>query len=95
MESLPISVPAGEPPVDQFDTGHLPGAMHLPRGQLELRVHEAFADPTVRIVTVSDFGKISTLAAATLRALGFARERWRSGRRPAVRLAWTLPFSHS
>ena len=56
---------------DLFDAGHLPGAIHLPRGQLELRVNEAFPDPTVRIVTVCEFGKISTLAAATLRSLGF------------------------
>ena len=56
---------------DAFDAGHLPGAMLLPRGQLELRVNEAFPDPTVRIVAVCEFGKISTLAAATLRSLGF------------------------
>lgn len=56
---------------DAFDAGHLPGAMFLPRGQLELRVNEAFPDPTVRIIAVCEFGKISTLAAATLRALGF------------------------
>jgi glyoxylase-like metal-dependent hydrolase (beta-lactamase superfamily II)/rhodanese-related sulfurtransferase len=56
---------------DQFDAGHLPGAMHMPRGQLELRVNDAFPDPTVRIIAVCEFGKISTLAAATLRSLGF------------------------
>ncbi len=56
---------------DAFDGGHLPGAMLLPRGQLELRVNDAFPDPTVRIVAVCEFGKISTLAAATLRSLGF------------------------
>jgi len=56
---------------DAFDAGHLPGAMHLPRGQLELRVNDAFPDPTVRIVAICDFGKVSTLAAATLRSLGF------------------------
>lgn len=58
---------------EQFDTGHLPGAMFLPRGQLELRVNEAFPDPTIRIVAVCEFGKISTFAAATLRSLGFMR----------------------
>ena len=58
---------------DQFDAGHLPGAMLLPRGQLELRVNDAFPDPTVRIVAVCEFGKISTLAAATLRSLGYMR----------------------
>ncbi|MEQ1780854.1 MAG: MBL fold metallo-hydrolase [Hyphomonadaceae bacterium] len=56
---------------DAFDNAHLPGAVFLPRGQLELRVNETFPDPTVRIVVVCEFGKISTLAAATLRSLGF------------------------
>ena len=58
---------------DAFDGGHVPGARHLPRGQLELRVDAELPDPTVRIVTCCEFGKISTLAAATLRELGFMR----------------------
>ncbi|ANG62676.1 MBL fold metallo-hydrolase [Marinobacterium aestuarii] len=58
---------------DAFDAGHVPGAMNLPRGQLELRVNDALPDPTRRIVTLCQFGKISTLAAATLRELGFLR----------------------
>jgi glyoxylase-like metal-dependent hydrolase (beta-lactamase superfamily II)/rhodanese-related sulfurtransferase len=58
---------------EAFEQGHIPGARHLPRGQLELRVNEAFPDPTVRILTYCEFGKISTLAAATLRELGFSR----------------------
>jgi rhodanese-related sulfurtransferase len=56
-----------------FDSGHIPGARHLPRGQLELRVNEDFPDPTLRIIVCCEFGKISTLAAATLRQLGFMR----------------------
>lgn len=58
---------------DAFQAGHVPGAMHLPRGQLELRVNSELPDPTVRIVTCCEFGKISTLAAATLRDLGYGR----------------------
>lgn len=58
---------------DQFDAGHIPHAKHLSRGQLELRVNDAFPDPTVRIVTYCEVGKISTLAAATLRRMGFTR----------------------
>jgi rhodanese-related sulfurtransferase len=56
-----------------FKTGRIAGAIHLPRGQLELRINEAIPDPTLRIVTCCEFGKISILAAATLRALGFTR----------------------
>jgi rhodanese-related sulfurtransferase len=58
---------------DAFQTAHIPGARHVPRGQLELRVNKEFPDPTVRIVVYCEFGKISTLAAATLRELGFTR----------------------
>lgn len=58
---------------DAYLTAHIPGAKHIPRGQLELRVNAELADPTARIVSVCEFGKISTLAAATLRDLGFVR----------------------
>jgi glyoxylase-like metal-dependent hydrolase (beta-lactamase superfamily II)/rhodanese-related sulfurtransferase len=58
---------------DAYTNGHILGARHVPRGQLELRVNEEFPDPTLRIVVYCEFGKISTLAAATLRELGFTR----------------------
>jgi rhodanese-related sulfurtransferase len=58
---------------DQYDAGHIPGARHVPRGQLELRIDQALPDPTVRVVTCCEFGKISTLAADTLRTMGYVR----------------------
>jgi glyoxylase-like metal-dependent hydrolase (beta-lactamase superfamily II)/rhodanese-related sulfurtransferase len=58
---------------DLWRVGHIPGARHLPRGQLELRVNAELPDPTRRIVVVCEFGVVSTLAAATLRDLGFPR----------------------
>jgi rhodanese-related sulfurtransferase len=36
-----------------------------------LRVNDELPDPTCRILTVCEFGRVSTLAAATLRELGF------------------------
>lgn len=58
---------------EMFQSGHVVGARNLPRGQLELRVNAELPDPTARIVTMCEFGKISTLAAATLRDLGYTR----------------------
>jgi len=58
---------------DAYEAGHIAGARLLPRGQLELRVNAELPDPTARIVTCCEFGRISTLAAATLRSMGFQR----------------------
>jgi glyoxylase-like metal-dependent hydrolase (beta-lactamase superfamily II) len=58
---------------EAFAAGHLPGAHHLPRGQLELRVDRELPDPTARILTYCQLGRISTLAAATLRTMGYTR----------------------
>lgn len=58
---------------DAYEEGHVPGAKLLPRGQLELRVNQDLPDPTRRIVVCCEFGRISTLATATLRELGFQR----------------------
>jgi glyoxylase-like metal-dependent hydrolase (beta-lactamase superfamily II)/rhodanese-related sulfurtransferase len=58
---------------DAYEASHIPGARLLPRGQLELRVDKELPDPTARIVTCCEFGRISTLAASTLRTMGFQR----------------------
>jgi rhodanese-related sulfurtransferase len=58
---------------EAFDRGHVPGARHLPRGQLELRVNQDLPDPTRRILAYCELGQISTLATATLREIGYQR----------------------
>lgn len=56
---------------DAYEGGHIPGARLLPRGQLELRVNQELPDPTRRILTCCELGYVSTLAASTLREMGF------------------------
>jgi glyoxylase-like metal-dependent hydrolase (beta-lactamase superfamily II)/rhodanese-related sulfurtransferase len=56
---------------DAYLAGHIPGARLLPRGQLELRVNQELPDPTRRILVCCELGQISTLAASTLREMGF------------------------
>jgi glyoxylase-like metal-dependent hydrolase (beta-lactamase superfamily II)/rhodanese-related sulfurtransferase len=58
---------------EAYRAGHIPGAVHVPRGELELRADQQLPDPTARIVTYCRFGKVSTLAAATLRSMGYGR----------------------
>jgi glyoxylase-like metal-dependent hydrolase (beta-lactamase superfamily II)/rhodanese-related sulfurtransferase len=56
---------------EAYETAHIPGARLLPRGQLELRVNQELPDPTRRILAYCELGKVSTLATATLRQMGF------------------------
>jgi glyoxylase-like metal-dependent hydrolase (beta-lactamase superfamily II)/rhodanese-related sulfurtransferase len=58
---------------EAYESGHIPGAILIPRGQLELRVNKVLPDPTKRIVVYCEYGRISTLATATLRDMGFTR----------------------
>jgi glyoxylase-like metal-dependent hydrolase (beta-lactamase superfamily II)/rhodanese-related sulfurtransferase len=58
---------------DSFQSSHIPSAINIPRGQLELRVDQMLLDPTARIVVYCQYGKVSTLATATMRNMGFTR----------------------
>jgi len=79
MDELRRRIDSGDPGLhildvreaDAYATGHIPGALHVPRGQLELRIDAMFADPAVRILAYCELGKISTMAAGTLHEMGF------------------------
>ena len=58
---------------DAFDAGHIPGARHIPRGQLELRVDQALPDPTVRISPTASSARSRRSPRATLRTMGYMR----------------------
>ena len=77
---------------EAFRAGHLAGARNIPRGELELRANAELPDPTARILAYCQFGKVSTLAASTLRTMGYTRaaaldggfEAWKQAGHPVV-----------
>src|SRR6187397_1321765 len=57
---------------EEFDQGHLPGAIHVPRSYLETRIENAVKDKDARVILYCQSGNRSAFAADTLeRQLGF------------------------
>jgi molybdopterin/thiamine biosynthesis adenylyltransferase/rhodanese-related sulfurtransferase len=56
---------------DEWDEGHIPGAIHVPRGFLESRVETAVPDRSHPIVVYCASGNRSAFAAKTLEELGY------------------------
>jgi molybdopterin/thiamine biosynthesis adenylyltransferase/rhodanese-related sulfurtransferase len=54
---------------DEWDRGHLPGAVHVPRAYLESRIEGAVKDRDARIVLYCASGQRSALGAHTLKEL--------------------------
>ncbi|MBA2763060.1 MAG: molybdopterin-synthase adenylyltransferase MoeB [Thermoleophilaceae bacterium] len=50
----------------EFDQGHVPGAVHVPRGHLESRIEGAAPDKAERVIIYCASGNRSALAAKTL-----------------------------
>lgn len=55
---------------NEWNLGHVPGAVHIPRGQLEGRV-ESVIDRGKRVVVYCAGGSRSALAADTLKQMGY------------------------
>ena len=53
----------------EWDAGHIPGAVHVPRGYLESRIDGVVADRAARVVVYCASGTRSALAANTLQEL--------------------------
>ncbi len=58
---------------DEWDQGHLPEAVHIPRGYLESRIERAVPDRTQEVVVYCASGNRSVFAAQTLAQLGYER----------------------
>jgi sulfur-carrier protein adenylyltransferase/sulfurtransferase len=50
----------------EFEAGHLPGAVHVPRGHLETRIESAIPDRSRRVIAYCSTQNRSALAAATM-----------------------------
>ncbi len=57
---------------DEWQQGHLPGAVHVPRGFLELRIEERVPDRDAVVVLYCAGGTRSALAARTLAEMGYS-----------------------
>ena len=56
---------------DEWQEGHIPGAVHVPRGNLESRIEQAVPDRDRAIVVYCASGNRSAFAAKTLEELGY------------------------
>ena len=56
---------------DEWDEGHIPGAVHIPRGYLESRIENAAPDRSRQVVVYCAGGSRSAFAAKTLEELGY------------------------
>jgi rhodanese-related sulfurtransferase len=64
---------------DEWDEGHIPGAMHLSRGTIELDVEEKIPDTNMLIICHCGGGGRSALAAESLQKMGYKNVRCMAG----------------
>lgn len=57
--------------LDEWERGHLKGAVHIPRGELETRVEAEVPDKSLEVVVICAGGVRSLLAGETLLNLGY------------------------
>ncbi len=55
----------------EWNNGHIPGAIHVPRGYLELQIEEKIPDKSTPLLLYCAGGVRSLLAGQTLRAMGY------------------------
>ena len=67
--SAPVFVDVRER--DEYEQGFIPGAIHIPRGNLESRIERAVPDRDTPIVIYCASGNRSAYAAKTLAELGY------------------------
>src|SRR5205814_8363891 len=64
---------------DEWDEGHIPNAIHMSRGTIELDIEENFPDKSAMIVCHCGGGGRSALAAESLQKMGYKNVRSMAG----------------
>jgi sulfur-carrier protein adenylyltransferase/sulfurtransferase len=64
---------------DEYEQGFIPGAIHIPRGNLESRIDNAVPDRSQPVIVYCASGNRSVYAAKTLGELGFANVQSMAG----------------
>ena len=64
---------------DEWDDGHIPDAVHMSRGMLELEIEDKFPDRNTTIICHCGGGGRSALAAETLQKMGYKNVRSMAG----------------
>jgi rhodanese-related sulfurtransferase len=64
---------------DEWDEEHIPGAIHMSRGTIELDVEEKVPDPDAMIICHCGGGGRSALAAESLQKMGYKSVRSMAG----------------
>jgi len=64
---------------DEWDDGHIPDAVHMSRGMLELEIEDKFPDRNTTIICHCGGGGRSALAAESLQKMGYKNVRNMAG----------------
>jgi len=64
---------------DEWDEGHIPGAMHMSRGTVELDIEEKVPDTSALIICHCGGGGRSALATESLQKMGYKNVRSMAG----------------
>jgi rhodanese-related sulfurtransferase len=64
---------------DEWDEGHIPGAIHISRGTIELDIEEKVHDTNALIICHCGGGGRSALAAESLQKMGYKNVRSMAG----------------
>ena len=78
-KSIPNAVIVDVREKDEFDESHIPGAIHMSRGMIELEVEDKFPNRNTTIICHCGGGGRSALAAESLQKMGYKNVRSMAG----------------